>query len=310
MEITGNEWRELVVALYQLPLYLGQVTLPLFAYHLRSWRHLLLVMSVPSAVIAAYCWTLPESPRWLITAQRKSEAVAVLVEAANRNRRPTESIESDVSKVIDEEANNSRGNPVNLIRTQIIRENTMCICFNWFVSGLTLRSIPEFIGQHDSNVFWHMASGLFYQLPGIVYCAYATFPFGCRTTLIVSNILSGVCMFLISVLPGLRVLLASLTLIGAAASSTTLWLFTSDLNPTIVRNVGQAMAYIMAQIGSFVATFAVASETNNSAIFPIILGILLLVAAELIAQLPETSRQPLPDTIEDIENFTTRNDWK
>lgn len=43
-----------------------------------SWRSITLIQAVPSIIQIAGVWTLPESPRWLVSKDRADEALAVL----------------------------------------------------------------------------------------------------------------------------------------------------------------------------------------------------------------------------------------
>lgn len=306
MEITDVKWRELISVLYQVPFNLGHLTLPLFAYYLRDWRQLQFGLSIPSVVLISYYWLVPESPRWLFTAGRVSDSVAILEKAAKCNKLPIESIKSDLelhAKATITASNTSRGNAFDLIRTPNIRMKTICICFNWMVCGLGFFGVAQYIGQSSGNIFWNVAVSAFLELPGTILCIYTMKAWGRKYTLLASNSLAGICMLLTAVWPNYQVEFASVALVGMSISFPTVYLYAGELFPTVIRNVGIGVASMIARIGSMVAPFVIALKLISPAIPPVVLGIIPLIGAVLVLRLPETCGQPLPATIEDAEEF-------
>ncbi len=66
IEILGTDWRGLAGNLFCLPFAVGYMFLAGVAYYIREWRYLQLVLSIPSVILLATGWFLPESPRWLM----------------------------------------------------------------------------------------------------------------------------------------------------------------------------------------------------------------------------------------------------
>lgn len=312
MEIIGTRWRELISVLYQIPFNLGHLTLPIFAYYLRNWRHLQLALSAPSLVLISYYWLVPESPRWLFTVGQIDKAADVLEKAAITNKLPTESIKLNLQKhAINTKtggSNESRGNIVDLVRTPNMRSKTLCICFNWFVCGLSFFGVAQYIGQSEGDIFVNVAVSAFLELPGTFLCIYTMKVWGRKLTLIASNTLAGICMLLIAFFPTAQVSLASVALVGMSISFPTVYLYAGELFPTVVRNVGVGTASMIARIGSMVAPFAISFKAIHPALPPIIFGLIPLIGAVLTLWLPETRGQPLPSTIEDGERFGKKDE--
>lgn len=306
MEIIGTKWRELVSVLYQIPFNLGHLTLPLFAYYLRDWRELQFALSIPSIVLISYYWLVPESPRWLFTAGRLDESATVLSKAAKVNKLPTDTITMDLEKHSEQTSTGealSRGNIIDLVRTPNMRKKTICMCFNWFVCGLSFFGIAQYIGQMKGDIFSNVAISAGLELPGTFLCIYTMKRYGRKRTLFASNTLSGLCMLLIAVKPMWQVELASIALVGMSISFPTVYLYAGELFPTVVRNIGVGTASMIARIGSMLAPFLLDLKQINEKLPPIVFCVIPLIGAGLVLFLPETSGQPLPATLEDGESF-------
>jgi len=86
VEATGKKYRTMIGVLYHAFFSLGCVLLGFVAYYIRSWRTLHLVLGIPAFFPLVLYW-LPESPRWLITKKRYSEARKVIENAAKMNKK-------------------------------------------------------------------------------------------------------------------------------------------------------------------------------------------------------------------------------
>ena len=82
MEIIGPMKRELMNCLCAIPMPVGQMLMPLFAFYLRSWDRFCLGVSIPLVLYLAYFFILPESPKWLLSVGKLEEASKVMTQAA------------------------------------------------------------------------------------------------------------------------------------------------------------------------------------------------------------------------------------
>ncbi|XP_063902776.1 organic cation transporter protein-like [Zophobas morio] len=310
MEIVGLEWRTTIGIIYQIPFNIGHLLLPLFSYFLRDWRYFQLAISLPSVVLISYYWILPESPRWLLTVGKKEKAIKLLEKAAHRNKLPTESIKEDVynymqKNEISEEKQG--GNIMDLVRTPTMRMYTMCIGFNWFVCGLCFFGSAQYIGQLGGNIFVNVALSAVIQIPSTCFSVWAVKAWGRRLTLIISNTTAGVSCILIALVPEhlgwLRTTLSCVDMCGLAVAFSAVYIFSGELFPTVVRNVGVGTSSMCARIGSMAAPFIAGLVLVQSWLPPVIFGVVPLIGAILCLKLPETLDCKLPDTVEEAEEF-------
>jgi MFS family permease len=313
MELVGLEWRTTLGILYQIPFNLGHLLLPLIAFFLRDWRYYQVAISMPAIILISYYWVLPESPRWLLTTGKKEKAIKVLEKAAHYNRLPTATIKEDVNHYLQKnDINEERhgGNIFDLVRTPIIRTYTICVGFNWFVCGLCFFGSAQYIGQLGGNIFINVALSAVIQIPSTLLSVWAVKAWGRKRTLILSNITAGVSCILIALVPAeltwLKTTLSCVDMFGLTISFPTVYIYSGELFPTVVRNIGVGTSSMCARIGSMAAPFIAGLVLIQPWLPPVVFGVVPLIGAVLCLKLPETLDCRLPDTIEEAEEFAIK----
>lgn len=84
----------------------------------------------------------------------------------------------------------------------------------------------------------------------------------------------------------------------------TIYVFTAELFPTVIRNVGIGVSSMMARIGAILAPYIVllADLPNLNKTLPLVIfGVLGVTAGILSLWLPETLFSPMPQTVEQAE---------
>lgn len=82
-EIASNKTRGAITSLHQLNITLGILISNLIGYGFvpdvkHGWKYVQLFVILPSLLQVALFWIVPESPRWLLRADRRDDARAVL----------------------------------------------------------------------------------------------------------------------------------------------------------------------------------------------------------------------------------------
>ncbi|EFN89278.1 Organic cation transporter protein [Harpegnathos saltator] len=295
MEIVGTEWRAAINAFYQIPYCLGCMVLAGLAFWLRHWRYLQVAITLPSIVCLSYWWLIPESPR-LITIGKQRAACKILQKAANINKVENVDIPEVVRKYclqqnFKKSALDHKPSFLDLFRTSNMRVKSLSIFFNWIVCGVVLFGMSQYIGQVGGDIFINFAVSGVIQLPAYFVGWWTINKFGSAWV---------------------RVLLTSFSIVGTSVSFMTAYLFSGELFPTVVRNIGVGASSMFARLGSIVAPFVVsliitsdvAFQSSIKAWLPLVVfGPLPLIGAALCLLLPETAGCPLPETLQDGEEI-------
>ncbi|XP_015609722.1 organic cation transporter protein-like [Cephus cinctus] len=310
MEIIGIQWRGTLSVLFHVPFLLGHLLNPLISYLTQTWYGFQIAVSIPPILLLSYYWIVPESPRWLLAVGRVKEAEDVLTKAAKRNKIPLGNVKAAIESHEDQakstaERAKEKYNMTHLFRTPNLRTKTIYICVNWFVCGTCFFGLAQYMGQLAGNIFVNVACSAAMELPGTFVVLALISRVSRLKILMGGNILSGTSLLLITVVsdPTARVCLASLGLAGMAISFPTVYLYSSEAFPTVVRNVGVGLASVCARVGSIIAPYIATMGIIEPWLPPVLFGVGPLVGAGLCLLLPETMNSDLPETIEDGENF-------
>lgn len=312
MEIVGTQWRAAITVLYQIPFSLGHMSLAGLAFLFRHWRHLQIAITLPSVILLSYWYIVPESPRWLLAFGKQRAACKILQKGANINKIKNKDIPEMVKQhCLHQNSKRShldhKASFLDLFRTPNMRIKSLSIFFNWIVCGMGLFGMSQYIGQVGGNIFVNFTVSGAIQIPGNFVAWWAMNKLGRKITLICSNSIAGIAALLLVVVSNdiawLRLILVCTAIVGMSVSFTTVYLFSGELFPTVVRNIGVGTSSMCARIGSISAPFVVSLDHIQTWLPPACFGILPLIGAALCLFLPETVGCTLPETLEDGENF-------
>jgi len=312
MEILSGQMRTTVTTLSHIPFNIGHEMMVGIAYFTRDWRHFQLAISLPSALIITYLWLVPESPRWLLAVGRYEEAMVVLRKAAsvNGNPMPADVTLTKTEKQRLEMSEEKKAGILDLLRTPNMRKKTLAMCFNWMACGLCFYGLAQYVSTIGGNIFVNVALAGSFVVPGMLVTLYTLDKFGRKFTLIGGQFLAALCCFLIIFFPEApgksdfpRVALASLGILGMGISFPTAYLYSGELFPTVVRNIGVGSGSMSARVGSMVAPFVASLSFYGEMLPPLVFSLMPLAAGLLGLLLPETKGTQLPNTLEEGEQF-------
>ncbi|XP_077968399.1 solute carrier family 22 member 15-like isoform X1 [Styela clava] len=220
--------------------------------------------------------------------------------------------EQDASR--DEE-----GSIIDLIRKPVLRYRAAILSLQWFTASFVFYGITLGSGSFSSNFYVaYLISGLS-QLPSIPFTIYLMERrwAGRRRTLVCFMGLAALCMFVMYIVSfgqdrsNYKLTLLVFGKLGICGASDLIYVYTAELFPTVVRNVGLGSMSFWARVGGVIAPFlanlAVFSGSNDPFLAFGIVGLLSSVFASF---LPETRAKLIPNTFEEAELQEEDNDEK
>uniref|UniRef100_G1SL73 Solute carrier family 22 (organic cation/zwitterion transporter), member 4 n=2 Tax=Oryctolagus cuniculus TaxID=9986 RepID=G1SL73_RABIT len=283
----------------------GYMVLPLFAYFIRDWRMLLLALTVPGVLCAALWWFIPESPRWLISQGRFEEAEVIIRKAAKINGIAAPATIFDPSELQDLNSKKQQSYRIlDLLRTRNIRIVTIMSVILWMTIsvgyfGLSLDT-PNLHGDIYVNCFLSAVVEVPAYMLAWLLLRYLPRRYSMATALFLGG---GVLLFVQLVPPDLYYLATILVMMGkfgVTAAFAMVYVYTAELYPTVVRNMGVGVSSMASRLGSILSPYFVYLGAYDRFLPYILMGSLTILTAILTLFLPESFGAPLPDTIDQM----------
>ncbi|KAL4201766.1 hypothetical protein AMTRI_Chr02g260300 [Amborella trichopoda] len=290
----------------------GLALLSCTAYFFRQWRSLYVVTSLPSLLyIVAALPFISESPRWLLVRGRISEALTVMGDMAKTNGNH---LPNGVSLALDNQlldydnVSENRvisGSLFDVIKSPLTRIRLiLLLLINLACSigyyGLTLNAVN--IGTDAYlNVF---LNGVF-EIPAYIFTTLILGRCGRRTLVMGTMGISGTFCLLGSTMKGdglfegIRMFCGFMGIFGVAGTFNLLFIYASELFPTVVRNAALGCVTQGGQLGAILAPMVVVMGAELA--FAVI-GLCGVLGAILSFYLPETLNKPLYDTMSGLES--------
>ncbi|XP_056876938.1 organic cation transporter protein [Takifugu flavidus] len=310
--VLGTEWtcpknRMLAGIITDYAFNIGYMLLAGVAYLIRDWRKLQLAISAPGFLLFFYIWVVPQSARWLLTKDRKEEAIALLQKAARVNGRvlpPNLQVEK---LVIGRKQSLSA---LDLVRTPQMRKRSLILFFAWFVNVLVYYGLSLGVSRLGTDLYLTQFIFGLIEIPARTLVLFVL-PYSrrlCQSGFLATGGLS--CLLMLAIpadASKVRTALAMLGKFGISASFAVIYVYTAEIFPTVLRQTGIGASSMFARIGGILAPLINLLHNQSSAIPQVIFGASALLAAGLALALPETANRPLPDRVEDAENWDLRS---
>ncbi|XP_051903008.1 solute carrier family 22 member 6 isoform X2 [Hippocampus zosterae] len=310
VEWIPTKTRTLVGTLTSFYFTFGQLLLAGLAYWLRDWRKLHLVVCLPHIVSFACSWWLAESPRWLILKGRSRDALKTLHRVARINGKPEvadkltpEVLRSHMSKEL--ESDRKMLSAYDLFRTAGMRRISVGLVAVWFSTSFAYYGLVLDLQKFGVSIYVMQLIFGAVDFPS-KFVALAMLSFlGRRVTQVLCLLMSALFIFANIFVPAnlqaIRTTLACLGKAFTSASFTTVYLYTGELYPTVVRQTGMGLVSTMARVGSMAAPAVLILDEVLPALPSVVYGGAAVLASGFACLLPETLNVPLPDTVRDVE---------
>ncbi|KAG8014759.1 Solute carrier family 22 member 7 [Nibea albiflora] len=287
---------------------LGNWVLVGIAYYVNEWRMLILAGTSPLILsVIAWRW-LPESARWLLANRKVDAAHHYIMKCAEINNRtkcmatvtPKALLEPGQAETIDK-----KYTFVDLFKTPNMRKLSIGLGIVWYGVAFTYYGISLNITGFGLNPYLTQFIFASIEMPMKIGVYIFLEKLGRRPSEAGALLLTGLCLFInIFVAKDKWVIRTVVAVLGKAlseASFTVIYLYTTELFPTVVRENGLGYTSFVARLAVSISVLVMLLE-DVWHLFPAVVYCTVAIGAGLVALLlPETLNVRLPEIIEDIE---------
>ncbi|CAJ1052324.1 solute carrier family 22 member 7-like [Xyrichtys novacula] len=245
----------------------GMALLSLMAYSVRDWRYLTVIANTPLFLAIATWWWVPESARWLISNGKIQKAHFYLRKCAQVNGREQfmAVLKPEVlSNVILVENDKRKYSYLDLFKTPRMRKVALLTSTVWFGVACTYYGIGLNVTGFGVNIYLTQFIFGASEVPAKLFVFFSLDKIGRRLIQAGSLFMTGLCIFCNMFIPSdlgiFRTAVAALGKMFSEGAFTTLYPYTTELYPTVLRQNGLGFCNVAAQIGISVAPLIMVLE--------------------------------------------------
>ncbi|KAH6928478.1 hypothetical protein HPB50_016714 [Hyalomma asiaticum] len=314
LELVGPKQRTAMLAIGWMSWTAGLCLLPLVAFLSRDWIVLGLICSAAAALNAIYWKLLPESPRWLLSRNRFSEATGVLTRIAKTNGVcPPKNLATDLERVqrkLVEEEKVAKSSTVDIIRVSKVRSNFLIITLSWVANASAYYGMSINVTNMSGNEFVNFFLLALVEFPGCVIAWWAMEKLGRRWMnvffqLMVSASCIGFCLVPKDAQVA-GIVLVMLAKFFCTASAMVMYQQASEVMPTPVRSFALGASSSIASTITICMPYIIYLGKYGTWIPFAAIAMLATLGGVFSAWLPETRGYPLYQNMEDAQKFSAK----
>ncbi|KAH7672160.1 Major facilitator sugar transporter-like protein [Dioscorea alata] len=270
---------------------IGTILLSIISYFHHSWRSLYIITSIPSFLFLIFIIPfISESPRWFLVRHNITNAMKVMQDIAKSNGKQ---IPNGVSLSLDCGPDQTvvSGSIIDVICSPVTRLRFILAVSVNFLCYVAYYGLGLNVMNLKTNLYLGVILNGFAEMPAYILTAMALNWVGRRPLTVGMMLFGGVAC-------GLKMMCGVMGIFAMTSTYNLLFVYSSELFPTMVRNAAVGYISQAGQIGAMVATFVVVIRGRWPFIVFAICG---LIGGVLAWLLPETSNQPLYDTMAGLE---------
>ncbi|KAG9268274.1 solute carrier family 22 member 7b.1 [Astyanax mexicanus] len=313
VEWSDIKHRTIIGVMISLDWSTSTMILPGIAYLVNEWRFLVVTVTSP-LFLAIIVWRwIPESARWLIANGRLEEAHYYLSKCASANHREKslQNIKPQTLATVIVSEGDRKYTYLDLLRTPKLRKLAVVTGITWFGVAFTYYGISLNVDGFGLNLYLTQFIYGTIELPAKLLIYLSLQKLGRRYSQVGTLILTGVCIAITIIIPKVnwlpRTAVAVLGKGFSEASFTSVFLYTTELYPTVIRQNGLGFCSCLARVGVSVAPLVSLLQETWTPLPQVLFCSVAILAGLLALLLPETHNVRLPETIEDVEQTRKRS---
>ncbi|NWT38640.1 S22A7 protein, partial [Chroicocephalus maculipennis] len=313
----GMEWvdiqhRTLTGILTSIFWSIGNMLLAMVAYLVREWHWLLVAVTGPCLLSIVCLWWVPESARWLIANGKVKQAHRHLLRCARMNRRkdfalllPSSHLSQALRRMATDKKPGESYSYISLFRTPVLRKISLCSGAVWFGVAFSYYGMSMNLTGFGLNMYLSQFVFGIIEIPAKMIMYVLVNRVGRRQSQAWALILTGLCIGANVIIPkpftSLRSVVAIMGKGFSEAAFTTVFLYTSELYPTVLRQNGMGYTSFVARLGGALAPLVFLLDEVWRSLPEVTYCGVAVCCGSVAFLLPETLNVRLPEGIEDIE---------
>jgi MFS transporter, OCT family, solute carrier family 22 (organic cation transporter), member 4/5 len=309
LEMVGKRKRGVAGIVCNYFYAIGVAILGLVAWCYDHWVILQLIISIPPMILLVYYWIVPESVRWLLSKNRKTEALKIIKKAAKYNN----VVLSDASiKMFTDEESSLNENETS-DRKQILKAVTKMITskkmllrliillYNFAINALVYFGLSLNSVSLSGNKYFNFILVSIVEIPGYYLGFVSIEKFGRVVGFTGSMILCGITCITCGYadIVWIHVALFLIGKLGITSSFSIIYVHASEMMPTVIRSSCIGFFSTMSRIGALLSPFAPFLEKYYKPLPYIVFGTAAIFGGTIYLYLPETLNHTLPNTVEE-----------
>nr|XP_029732351.1 organic cation transporter protein-like isoform X1 [Aedes albopictus]XP_029732355.1 organic cation transporter protein-like isoform X1 [Aedes albopictus] len=293
IEYVDGKWRT-IAGMYNLfPLPVSYIMISGIAYLTQDFRSLQLCIGLPGVFLCFLWFVLPESPRWLLCKGRIAEVKEIVRKAAAFNNRPLPDNLDKLLKPPTDEEENVAG-VCELFRSKYLRLVTFCFLCIWFTMNLVYYGLVLNMNSFGGNIYLNSALAGLVEIPAIAMAMYIINRTGKKWLFCATFFAAALACLCAAVVEGkeeylsLKITFLMIGKFTISAGNTIMPVYTAELYPTAIRNVGVGACNLAAGFALVLTPYLSMLPKIEDHLLMSLLTAWCIFGAVVIVFLPET----------------------
>lgn len=315
MELVGPSRRTICGISFQAVFAMGIMLVAAWGAIIPDRKLLQIVYGLHSLCLIGHWWLMDESPRWLWMQGRASEAVDIVIKGLRFNGSGIKvSKEFYVAKrkartVVDDD---SSAGLSDLFKSSNLRMKTLNVCLCWFANSLTYYGLSLSAGKLYGDPYLILFIMGLVEFPSYIVIVLILDRLGRRPITSTLMLAGGICCIFAAFIAQGSMTATSIVMLGKlfiAGSFAVIYNYSAELFPTVVRNSAMGLGSMCARLSSALTPLITLLDSFDPKIPAVVFGTVCIASGIWVMFLPETMNQPMPESIEDGENFGKGDTW-
>ena len=266
--------------------------LSLKAYFIRKWKILLVVCTAPYFFVFLFYKQIPESVRWLLVRERKTEVEAIFTRMANINKR---TISPNTIRPETPDITYTSSSFKELFQPISFAMKTIIQAYSWFVTSMVYYGLSLAADELGGSMYLNFALVSLMECPGHITGAYFSNRFGRRKTAALPMFLASISCIIIPFIPItgnikiVRVIFGMLGKYFITMCYSCIYLWSAEIFPTNNRAKGIGFMQMFEMMGGACAPFIAKELQLVNVVAPfMVFGSCAIIGSGLMVFLPET----------------------